>query len=75
MNDPETELRKMINFLGFPATRIHCATERLPLRPHSPMSAERVTQLFTPEQIEEIKRYRDKVFDMADVIIRRESLN
>jgi len=75
VKDPETELRKMINFLGFPATRIHCAIEKLPMKPHSPMSPERARELFTPEQIEEIKRYREKVFDMANVIIRRQSLN
>lgn len=75
IKSPETELRKMIQFLGFPDTRMHCAIEALPLKPHSTMSPERVGQLFTPGQIHEIETYREKVFHMANMIIRRRFLN
>ncbi|KAI0240764.1 WSC domain-containing protein 2-like [Lamellibrachia satsuma] len=38
IKDQEKELRKMIRFLGFPETRIHCAIDRLPMQTHSLIS-------------------------------------
>ena len=68
IKDPEKELRKMIRFLGFSETRIHCAIDRVPMKTHSLMSPAKVREIFTLKQIKEIEQFRPNVFAIAKAI-------